>query len=140
MKLKGMYSKVYYPAHSIIISCVDSRTSRAEINSYLPESGPYVIDAGNDDSVAQCLIGNGSEQLPYPYQILPELIDTAIKEKNRPSCSLAESLEHQGLFMNQWTATTVLELIWQLFRKGGLDIAGFYINLQTGRMNPVPII
>ena len=136
---RKFYTKAYYPAHSIIISCVDTRTSRAEINSYLPESGPYVIDAGNDDSVAQCLIGNGSEQLPYPYQVLPELIDTAIKEKNRPSCSLAESLGYQGLFMNQWTATAVLELIWQLFRKGGLDITGFYINLQTGRMNPVPI-
>lgn len=70
---------------------------------------------------------------------LPTLIDTKIKEQNLPSCSLAESLSIQELFVNQWLATAELELIWRLFRKGGLDYRGFYINLDTGRMNPVPI-
>ncbi len=125
---------------NVIISCVDTAKSRAEINSLLPYMfSPYVIDGGNSDSSCQVVIGNGSQELPYPYQVLPELIETKSDEPNRPSCSLAEAIEHQGLFLNQWVATAILELFWQLFRKGGLEYAGFFINLESGRMNPAPI-
>ncbi len=130
----------YIPNHSIIICCVDSRASRAEINQFLPKrKGPYLLDAGNDLSIAQCILGNGSDELPYPYKVFPSLIDTKTKELNRPSCSLAESLGQQSLFINQWIATGVLEILWQMFRKGGLDHRGFFINLDNGRMNPILI-
>ena len=124
----------------VLIACVDSRRSRKEIFQTLPKkNGPYVLDGGVLATCGQVIIGNGSKELPYPYQELPTLIDTRIKEKNLPSCSLAESLSIQELFVNQWLATAELELCWRLFRKGGLDYRGFYINLDTGRMNPVPI-
>lgn len=135
------YCPSSYRHPTIIIACVDSRASRAEINTLLPveRSGPYLIDAGNDRVSGQVVLGNGSAGLPYPYRAFPELIDTTLPEDNRPSCSLAESLEHQGLFINQWIASGALELIWQLFRKGGFDYRGFFINLDSGRMNPIPI-
>ena len=124
----------------ILIACVDSRKSRKEIFQTLPKkNGSYVLDGGVLATCGQVIIGNGSKELPYPYVELPTLIDTKIKEQNLPSCSLAESLSIQELFVNQWLATAELELIWRLFRKGGLDYRGFYINLDTGRMNPVPI-
>ena len=124
----------------ILIACVDSRKSRKEIFQTLPKKdGPYVLDGGVLATCGQVIIGNGSNELPYPYEELPTLIDTKIKEQNLPSCSLAESLSIQELFVNQWLATAELELIWRLFRKGGLDYRGFYINLDTGRMNPVSI-
>ena len=75
----------------------------------------------------------------YPYKEIPDLINTRRKENNLPSCSLAEALTVQELFVNQWTATAELELCWRLLRKGGLDYRGFYINLDNGRMNPIPI-
>ena len=124
----------------ILIACVDSRKSRKEIFQTLPKkTGPYVVDGGALATCGQVIIGNGSNELPYPYVELPTLIDTKVKEQNLPSCSLAESLSIQELFVSQWLATAGLELIWRLFRKGGLDYRGFYINLNTGRMNPVPI-
>ena len=124
----------------LIISCVDTTRSRAEINKLLEcMHKTYVIDGGNDRHTAQVLIGNGSRELPYPYQRIPELIDPKADVSNRPSCSLAEALEHQDLFINQWVATAILQLFWQLFRKGGLDIAGYFINLESGRMNPIRI-
>ena len=124
----------------ILIACVDSRKSRKEIFQTLPKkNGPYVLDGGVLATCGQVIIGNGSKELPYPYVELPTLIDTKVKEQNLPSCSLAESLSVQELFVNQWLATAELELCWRLFRKGGLDYRGFYINLDTGRMNPVPI-
>ena len=55
------------------------------------------------------------------------------------SFTLAEALTRQDLFINQWMATAILQLLWQMFRKGELTYRGFYINLETGRMNPVPI-
>ena len=88
----------------VLIACVDSRRSRKEIFQTLPKkNGPYVLDGGVLATCGQVIIGNGSKELPYPYQELPTLI------------------------------------CWRLFRKGGLDYRGFYINLDTGRMNPVPI-
>lgn len=139
-KPEKFFPTEYIPDYSVAIVCVDSRASRAEINTQLPRrQGAYVLDCGNDNSFGQVLLGNGSKKLPYPYKAIPELIDTSIKEDNRPSCSLAEALEHQALFVNQWIATAALELIWRLFRKGGLDYRGFYINLDNGRMNPIAI-
>ncbi len=140
-KREKFYPTEYIEDYGVLIVCVDSRASRAEVNALLPKhrQGPYLIDAGNDHSYGQILLGNGTKDLPYPYKEIPELIDTTIKEKTRPSCSLAESLEHQALFVNQWIATGVLELLWRLFRKGGLDYKGLFINLDTGRMNPIPI-
>ncbi len=124
----------------MIISCVDTTKSRAKINLLLPQFyRTYCIDGGNDRNTAQVLIGDGSKELPYPYQRLPELIDPKVDVTNRPSCSLAEALDHQDLFVNQWVATAILQLFWQLFRKGGLDIAGYFINLESGRMNPIRI-
>lgn len=84
----------------VIISCVDTAKSRAEINQTLchRNAGPYVIDGGNDSTTAQIIIGDGSKELPLPYAVLPELIDTKADVPNRPSCSLAEALNHQDLW------------------------------------------
>ena len=127
-------------SRDIIIACVDSRKSRKEIFQTLPKrNGPYVLDAGVMQTYGQVVIGNGSKELPYPYKEIPDLINTRRKENNLPSCSLAEALTVQELFVNQWTATAELELCWRLLRKGGLDYRGFYINLDNGRMNPIQI-
>ena len=123
----------------ILISCVDSKASRREIAGTIPgNTGIYLIDSGNDGNFGQVLIGNGSKELPMPYKVQPDL--TKGKEtRHAPSCSLAEALSYQDLFVNQWMATAILQLIWQMFRHGELTYRGFYINLETGRMNPVPI-
>ena len=123
----------------ILISCVDSKASRREIAGTIPgNTGIYLIDSGNDSNFGQVLIGNGSKELPMPYKVQPDL--TKGKEtRHAPSCSLAEALSYQDLFVNQWMATAILQLIWQMFRHGELTYRGVYINLETGRMNPVPI-
>ena len=65
----------------ILIACVDSRKSRKEIFQTLPKkNGPYVLDGGVLATCGQVIIGNGSNELPYPYVELPTLIDTKVKE------------------------------------------------------------
>ncbi len=121
----------------IVIAAVDSRKSRSEINDGLKQyNQAYLIDCGCGKDFGQLYIGNGSPELPYPWVKRPELIDTAKDGPRRSSCSMADSLEHHGLFINQWIATGVLELIWQLFRHGGLNYSELYLNLTDGRMTP----
>ena len=118
---------------------MDSKASRKEIAGTIPKNTElYLIDSGNNGNFGQVLIGNGSKELPLPYKFQPDL--TKGKETHQaPSCSLAEALSYQDLFVNQWMATAILQLLWQMFRRGELTYRGFYINLETGRMNPVPI-
>jgi len=51
----------------------------------------------------------------------------------------AEALERQDLFINQSVATFALQLLWQFIREGGLNIHGYFINLETGKVKPLPI-
>ena len=135
----GKYQRWNYQ-NQILISCVDSKASRREIAGTIPKNTElYLIDSGNDGNFGQVLIGeNRSKDFPLPYEVQPDLVKG--KEiRHAPSCSLAEALSYQDLFINQWMATAILQLLWQMFRRGELTYRGFYINLETGRMNPVPI-
>ena len=127
--------RYYYHGNAIVISAVDSRKSRKEISESLKQySKAYYIDCGCGKDYGQIYIGNGSPELPYPWIKHPELIDESKDSEHRSSCSMADSLERNGLFINQFIATGVLEMIWNLFRHGGLDYSELYINLKTGRM------
>jgi PRTRC genetic system ThiF family protein len=130
---------------NIIIGCVDTRASRRKIKGLLKLGHDvYYMDCGNGADYGQVLLGFVAEakskttKLPMPWETCPDLI-ADIPEDNTPSCSLAEALGSQELFINQAVATMALQLLWSLFRHGGLDIRGYYINLKTGRTLPVPI-
>jgi PRTRC genetic system ThiF family protein len=139
----------------IVIVCVDSIAARHEIDQHLHALGKepyYVMDLGNRASDGQMLIGQprtsldasqkippGHVRLPYPYDVLPELINVAIPEDDTPSCGLAEALERQELFINQAVVTPALQLLWELFRHGRLTWHGAFINLRTGRMQPIQV-
>ncbi len=124
----------------IVIAAVDSRKSRAEINAGMNNyPHAYLIDCGCGRDFGQIHCGNGSPELPYPWGKHPEMLDVSKDRAKRSSCSMADSLEHHGLFVNQFVATGVLEFIWQLFRNGGLDYSELYFNLKTGRMMPTMI-
>ena len=130
---------------NIIIGCVDTRASRRKIKELLKLARHgYYMDCGNGADYGQVLLGfiadakSKTNQLPMPWETCPDLI-ASIKEDNTPSCSLAEALGSQELFINQAVATCALQLLWSLFRHGGLDVRGYYINLKTGRTLPVAV-
>ncbi len=80
-----------------------------------------------------------ANRLPNILGVFPQLKRKRRKEDNTPSCSLAEALERQDLFINQSVATFALQLLWQFIREGGLNIHGYFINLESGRVTPLPI-
>ncbi|MDN7763026.1 MULTISPECIES: PRTRC system ThiF family protein [Burkholderia cepacia complex] len=129
---------------SITIMCVDSAAARAKLAPILARTSAYVMDLGNRASDGQVLFGNASGDaegvpLPWPYDVLPELIDTSVPEDDTPSCGLAEALERQELFINQAIVTPALGILWEFFRHGRLAWCGAFVNLKTGHVRPMPV-
>jgi len=139
----------------LLIGCVDTIKSRRELAKC---RATYWLDLGNTDKKGQVILGEmprrwkrrgetllpkelaaRNNRLPTVMDIFPELNRKKVKEDNAPSCSLAEALERQDLFINQTVATFALQLLWQFIRHGGLDIHGYFINLETGKVTPLPI-
>lgn len=51
-------------------------------------------------------------------------------DNDEPSCSLAEALEKQDLFINSTLANIGASLLWNLFREGMTENGGFFLNLK----------
>jgi PRTRC genetic system ThiF family protein len=141
----------YHTPH-IIISCVDTKAARRDIAEYVAKhSICYWLDTGNNLADGQIILGQsgygrrrtkGNQQLILPTvtDLYPAILDkTAPEDEDAPSCSLAEALERQDLFIGQSIATFGLQLLWSLFRNGGLEHHGYFVNLKAGRVAPLPV-
>jgi hypothetical protein len=63
-----------------------------------------------------------------------------VNEKDSgPSCSLAEALTKQDLFINSTLAQIGMALMWKMFTKGMLEIQGAFLNLETMKVNPIKV-
>jgi PRTRC genetic system ThiF family protein len=126
----------------VLIGCVDSAAARRDLAQ---TRFKYWLDLGNTDKKGQVILGTRvrakrNESRPrLVTEIFPELKNKKLKEDSAPSCSLAQALERQDLFINQAVSTFALQLLWQFIRNGGLDIHGYFINLESGRVTPLPI-
>lgn len=141
----------YSRTHDIVISCVDTKAARRSIHRVARSCHDrrYWLDLGNDARTGQVVLGEvesgkrarnkEARRLPTVLELFPEMSRKDSQEDLTPSCSLAESLERQDLFINQTVATFALDLLWQLLRRGGIDHHGAFINLTTGRVTPLPI-
>lgn len=151
-----------YPGNSfgnIIITCVDNKKVRMEIGKYFPiekkklaqnEYYPfYWLDLGNGQRTGQVILGSNPIDQPETEQYqsvnrLPTLTDTydleQVDEKESgPSCSLAEALSKQDLFINSSLVQMAASLLWSVFTDYGIEYQGFYMNLDTYRTIPIPV-
>ena len=111
----------------------------------------YWMDFGNSQTKGQVIIGtvrekvlqpSSQEYIPMPkMNVITEEVDYAkIKEKESgPSCSLAEALEKQDLFINSTLAHIGCDLLWKMFKEGKTLYRGVYINLDTLKMTAIPV-
>jgi PRTRC genetic system ThiF family protein len=141
-----------YNGGDLTITCVDSAKARREIYFALQKNQPrhvdhvYWLDCGNARQSGQVFLtqlpstvkGEPGRLPSLPFW-LPEIFDESIPEDDAPSCSLAEALENQDLFVNQAIATWALHLLWSFIREGGLDVCGYWISLESGMVAPVAI-
>ena len=155
-KLKSnMKSEIY-------ISCVDSVKSRFDIaeilnglkidKGYYRNQCKYWIDFGNSQFTGQVLlstIGNIKqpnsekyetvENLPFITEEFGEILKVSESEDDTPSCSLAEALEKQDLFINSTLAQMGSSLLWSLFRNGLTENRGFFLNLKNFQSQPIKL-
>lgn len=146
---------------NVIITCTDNVRSRLELWRYLKEyremsvsndkSPIYWMDFGNAQATGQVIIGTvrnkikqplSSEYMPVPKMnvITEEVKYSTIKEKDSgPSCSLAQALAKQDLFINSILAQVGCDILWKMFKEGRTLYRGAYVNLNTLRINPIPV-
>lgn len=143
-------SLLRHSAHlcNIVVGCVDTKASRAAIAEVCRAmSVEYWLDIGNGSSDGQVVLGeplfhnrpDWHMRLPTVVELFPELLTDLEEDDDTPSCSLAEALEKQELFINAAAAVHAMELLWQLFRYGQIEHSVLFVNLKTGWVNPLPV-
>lgn len=142
---------------NITITCVDNVKSRLEIGRTLRRSmchddmkALYWLDFGNQLDRGQVVLGT-VRKIAQPkskkyktiekLKCVDELFDlTTVDESDSgPSCSLAEALRKQDLFINSFIAQTGCALLWKLIYDGNIDMQGAYVNLATMNVNPIKL-
>lgn len=146
---------------SIFITCVDSVKARFEIadilktlnnSRYYINRPRYWLDYGNSQHTGQVILSTiGSIRQPHSEKYetvasLPlvteefgELLKQSEATDDTPSCSLAEALERQDLYINASLAQMGCSLLWSLFRNGLTEYKGFFLNLKTFHSRPVKV-
>lgn len=154
------FSKTSAVSSNITVSCVDTVKSRLDIMNVLksnektfrkhePYLYPYYwLDFGNTADSGQVVLGTLSE-LEQPkskkYQTVSRLpliterfdLKKVDEKKSGPSCSLAEALRKQNLFINSSLAQLGSDIIWRMFSEGMIDTAGLYLNMKLRNSNPI---
>lgn len=142
---------------NIIISCVDNVSTRVLIGKNFKDKSQgadenicwYWLDLGNAQKCGQVVLGSANinqppvkiadtlSALPLPTE---ELDFESVDEKNNgPSCSLAEALRKQDLFVNSSLSQFAGSILWSLFREDAIDKRGFYMNLDKLMVMPIRI-
>lgn len=138
---------------NITITCTDNIKSRIDLWNILKavpacnytnyQTPLYWLDFGNTQSTGQVVLGSVPKKIKQPssqlYQTVPSLkvITKLVKyarikeEDSGPSCSLAEALEKQDLFINSTLAQLGCNILWKMFRHGMIEHHGLYLNLST---------
>lgn len=155
--VQDLYGTGQEEPENIIISCVDSVKSRTLIgNSIEGRSGIdyrrrlYWLDFGNGTNFGQVVLGTlGIIEQPQSkkYEVVSglktvtEFFDlTQVDEKDSgPSCSLAEALRKQDLFINSTLSQLGCALLWKLITNGMIDYQGAFLNLDTMDVNPIKL-
>ena len=128
--------------YDLIIGCVDSAASRRLIHQSYNWS--LWLDLGNSNSSGQVVLGQhwrkqSEMRLPTVVDLFPELLDSSLPEDDAPSCSLADALHKQELFINQGVSTFALNMLWTLFTHGALDYSAVFVNLKHAVASPLQI-
>jgi PRTRC genetic system ThiF family protein len=71
-------------------------------------------------------------------KIHPDIFNKG-KGDQGPSCSLAEALHKQDLFINTNLANMGLGILWKMFRELHIEYNGLYVNLKNLSVNPIKI-
>jgi len=144
------------------VSCVDTVSARFEIAellmgmdkrvTYMRSRPLYWMDFGNSKDTGQVVLATLTaiqqpeskkfevvDSLPLVTNEFGALLKQSETSDNTPSCSLADALGKQDLFINSALANLGASLLWQMFREGMLFNRGFFLNLKEFRTTPIKV-
>lgn len=138
----------------IIVSCVDSAKERLNILSATEwERGgrttdQYWLDTGNAVNTGNVILGSTKIKQPKSKKFktiaklkpVSDMFDLEkIKDDNTASCSAFEALKRQSLTINKIVADFAYNMLWKLFSELYITHKGYWINMETGRVSPIPV-
>lgn len=137
----------------LVIGCVDTRVARFNIMRAMEEGTKdgkaYYLDFGNRQYAGQVVLGevskarrktNPKDKLPHVGELFPEVMDPNVVDPDEgPSCSLADALRKQSLFINRTLVAHGMAMLWELFHTGQIDYHGVFVNLKSGRTTALPV-
>lgn len=135
----------------LVIGAVDNRRARLAILRGLEKAGGsrYWLDFGNASDRGQVVLGevnkstrktDSKNRLPHVAELFPDVVDPSKDgHDDQPSCSLAEALEKQSLFINPAVATMGMSILWNLFTKGEIQTHGAFVDLKTTTVLPLEV-
>lgn len=144
----GLPGAAMYSRPDLVITCVDNARTRAVVHRVIRRTpSRYWLDCGNLERTGQVILGEPRHEhdrdrygrLPVVTELFPELLDPQRVEPALPSCSLAEALERQELFVNEAIALPAKTLIWKLLTAHELDWHGAFVDLDSGRTTTLPV-
>lgn len=146
---------------NILVTCVDNVATRLAVgkrfkddrldrhHAHAEDKCYYWMDLGNAQRSGQAILGSVKVSQPKvsvvdTVAILPLPVDeidfASVDEKDSgPSCSLAEALHKQDLFINSVLSQAAASMLWSLFHDEVMETRGFYLNLEGMRMSPVRV-
>ena len=154
---------------NILITCVDNVNTRKIISNcynnntysernttlYLREENKpyYWIDTGNGKDFGQVVLStygnleqpkiegyNTVGRLEDVFQLFGEMENMESEEtQGMGSCSMAESLNKQDLFVNDSIAVSAVNLLWKILRQQSLVSQGVILNTTTQEQMPLKI-
>lgn len=145
---------------NIIVTCVDNIGTRIDVGkafrkadrpSGVPQPEHYAyywLDLGNARRTGQAVLGSNRIAQPETGRRTAEYLPLAtevfdfrkIKEEDSgPSCSMAEALTRQDLFINSVLVSHAASLLWSLLNDVAIENRGFWLNLETCRVAPMEI-
>lgn len=147
------YPVSYSSSPKLVITAVDTASARVMIGRALRQSyhHPYWMDCGNMRRQGQVVFGSiGKTQQPKTHGVktinrLPTVLDLYPElaegedDNQGPSCSLAEAIEQQDLFINPLVALEASEMLWKALRYGYLEYSAAYISLEPRSTTILPI-
>lgn len=144
-----LLSAVAETSYDFLLTCVDSGAERQAIYEAViadPFPPRYWIDLGNEGDHGQVLIGEvrnlmflQNKRLPTVVEMWPEQYDGSLPESTMPSCSLADALVNQDLFINDHVSRWAAHLLWTLLRTKKISHRGYFVDLLAGEAHPIPI-
>ncbi|SEW16482.1 PRTRC system ThiF family protein [Chitinophaga arvensicola] len=144
---------------NMTITCVHTKGDRVMIgkqltnanksNNYSPTNPLYWLDCGNATDTGQAILSTVTKlQQPKSNMYLPvgylplvteEYGEFMVDEPDTPSCSVAEAISKQDLFINPSISLAAIKLLWQYFKQGMSHYRGVFVNNRNHSTVGLPI-